>query len=153
MKWMNENDWNWERRTEAWRGNDPRFQAAMEEATRRDKATGEVVAKAAKAGAGNGATMTAAAVAGHGAAAGDDDVVEVVVPRRLRKRVRKRAASKIRDRKTTPRTKEKAAKLHRSLARGDESLGMLLDDMEEEDDKFGSQEAMNVAFDYMEHNE
>ena len=25
--------------------------------------------------------------------------------------------------------------------------------MEEEDDKFGSQEAMNVAFDYMEHNE
>lgn len=89
----------------------------------------------------------------YGAAAEDEDVVEVIAPNRLRKRICKRAMSKVRDKKTTPRTKEKAAKLYCSLACDDESLGMLLDNMEEEDDKFGSQYAMNIAFDYMKHNE
>lgn len=73
--------------------------------------------------------------------------------RAKRKRIRKRAASKVRNKKTTPRMKEKAAKIHCSLAHGNESLGMLLDDMEEDCDKMGSQEAMDVTYDDMEHND
>ena len=83
----------------------------------------------------------------------DLDGVEVVDPKTqcLRKRVRKRAVKKFLDKKTTPRTKEKAAKLHRRLAAGDESLSSFLDVIEEDNEQAGSQEAMEGCFDYMKH--
>ena len=107
-------------------------------------------AGASKACAGAVAMDTGAARAG---AVVDLDEVKVVDPKTqcLRKRVRKRAVLKFLDKRTTPRTKEKAAKLHSRLAAENEVLGSFLDVIEEENEQAGSQEAMEGCFDYMKH--
>lgn len=46
---------------------------------------------------------------------------------------RKKAGRKYRDSKTTPKTKEKAARLHSRLSIGDEGLNAFIDEIEEGD--------------------
>ncbi len=71
----------------------------------------------------------------------------------LQKRVQKRAGKQYHNKNTTPRTKEKAAKLHHRLSMGDKSLETFIDNIEEEDENSVSQEAMDMTMDYMGHAE